>query len=44
MAPDELAATTSLNVAEVLSALAQLELHGLVRRRPGPVFRVVRPL
>ena len=43
MAPDELAATTLLNVAEVLSALAQLELHGLVRRRPGPVFRVVRP-
>ena len=43
MAPDGLAAATSLAVAEVLAALAELELRGLVRRRPGPVFRLAHP-
>ncbi len=43
MPPDALAAATSLDVAEVLAALAELELRGLVRRRPGPVFRLAQP-
>ncbi len=43
MAADQLALELGEPVAATLAALAELELVGLVRRRPGPRFRVVEP-
>jgi DNA processing protein len=40
LAPDELARRLGVPVADILSALLELEIQRAVRRYPGPVFRL----
>jgi predicted Rossmann fold nucleotide-binding protein DprA/Smf involved in DNA uptake len=42
LSPEELARLLSRPVAEVLAPLLELEVEGLVRRYPGPVFHLRR--